>query len=153
MNSLRFPALRRDAIFYWNDLLSSLPEPESVVAHLVQTQRDRGLTIGERPFCMVARPRFVTTEEMRQEHRAVSVLSRAVRKVRDAVLEDHKRHADYLGGFNEWIDTIHSMERPTPSWSSAPLPWNKRGPHRPCMGLRLQSGRKLFSSRIGGSRI
>ena len=118
MKPLRFPALRRDAIHYWNELLSSLPEPESVIVHLVQSQRDRGLTIGERPFCMVARPRFVTTDEMRQEHRAVSVLSRAVRKVRDVALEDHKRHADYLGGLNEWIDTIHSMEPPAPAGRS-----------------------------------
>ena len=118
MKDTRFPALRRDAILYWNELLSSWPEPESIIEHLVQSQKDRSLTIGERPFCMVARPRFVTTDEMRQEHRAVSVLARAVRKVRDAVLEDRKRHADYLGGFNEWIGTIHSLEPPAPAGRS-----------------------------------
>ena len=42
------------------------------------------------------------------------VLSTAIRKVRDVVIEDHKMHADYLGGLNEWIETIHSMEPPAP---------------------------------------
>jgi hypothetical protein len=51
---------------------------------------------------------------MRQEHRAVSLLSKAVRKVRDAVVEDQKLHADYLGGFNEWIGTILSLEPRVP---------------------------------------
>ena len=118
MKDKRFPALRRDAILYWNEVLSSWPEPESVIEHLIQSQKDRGLTIGERPFCMVARPRFVTTDEMRQVHRAVSVLSRAIRKVLDAVLEDQKLHADYLGGFNEWIGTILSLEPPAPAGRS-----------------------------------
>ena len=115
MKPRHFPALRSDAILYWNDLLSSLSDPESAIDYLIQSQRNRGLTFGERPMCLVARPRFVTTDEMRQEHGAVTVLSRAIRKVRDVVIDDHKRHADYLGGLNEWIDTIHSMEPPAPA--------------------------------------
>ena len=114
MKDARFPAQRRDAVLYWNELLSSWPEPEAIIEYLLRSQEDLDLVIGERPFCSVARPRFVTSEEMRQEHRAVSVLSRAVRKVRDAVLDDRKLHADYLGGFNEWIGTILSLEPRVP---------------------------------------
>jgi hypothetical protein len=110
MNNSPFSAQRRDAVLYWNELLSSWPEPESAIANLLQSQKELDLFLGDRPFCTVARPRFVTTEEMRQEHRAVPVLARAVRKVRDAVLDDQKLHAEYLGGFNEWIGTILSME-------------------------------------------
>lgn len=108
------PPLRRDAILYWNELLWSWPEPESLIGGLLESQKDLDLVFGERPFCTVARPRFVTATEMKQEHHAVSVLSRAIRKVRDAVLEDQKLHADYLGGFNEWIGTILSLEPRAP---------------------------------------
>lgn len=110
MISMQHPALRRDAIDYWNELLTSWPDPDALVANLLQSQKKLDLFIGERPFCTVARPRFVTAAEMRQEQRAVSVLSRAIRKVRDAVLDDQKLHAEYLGGFNEWIGTIMSLE-------------------------------------------
>jgi hypothetical protein len=110
----RLPALRRDAVLRWNDLLSSWPEPQSIISHLLRSQTDLDLVLEERPFCTVARPRFVTSEEMRQENRAASVLSRAVRRVRDAVMDDPRLHADYLGEFNEWIGTILSLEPRVP---------------------------------------
>ena len=110
MNRGRCSARRRDAVLYWNELLFSWSEPEPILAHLLGSQKELDLVLGERPFCTVARPRFVTSEEMREEHRAVSVLSRAIRRVRDAVLEDQKLHADYLGGFDGWIGAILSLE-------------------------------------------
>ncbi|MBP7866597.1 MAG: hypothetical protein KA419_11665 [Acidobacteria bacterium] len=114
MKETRKPVLREEAVRCWNDLLSASPGADAVIDHLLRKQKHRGLTIGVRPFCMVGRPRFVTVGEMRREHQAVSVLSRAVRKVRDAVLADQKLHADYLGGFNEWIGTILALEPKTP---------------------------------------
>ena len=114
MNSARFSALRQDAVNYWNELLTTWPEPDSLVAQLLQSQREQDLFIGERPFCTVARPRFVTAAEMGQEQRAVSVLAAAIRKVRDAVLDDQRLHSAYLGGFNEWIGTIMSLEPRSP---------------------------------------
>ena len=112
------PVRRRDAVLYWNELLSSWPDPGSIIEHLLGSQRDLDLLFGEQPFCTVARPRFVTSEEMRNEHRAVSVLSRAVRRVRDAVLDDQKLHKEYLGGFDEWIGTILSLEPRVPETRS-----------------------------------
>ena len=105
---------REEAIKYWNELLWSFSEPEAVTAAILGGQEAGGLVQGGRPFCNVARPRFVTREEMTTEHRAVTHLARAVRKVRDAVLEDQKIHAAYLGGLDEWIGTVLPLEPRVP---------------------------------------
>ena len=105
---------REEAIKHWNELLFSCPDPDGVLDALVESQRKGGLFLGERPFCGVARPRFVTREEMATEHRAVTHLARAVRKVRDAVLEDQKLHAAYLGGLDDWICTVLPLEPRVP---------------------------------------
>ncbi len=105
---------REDAIKHWNELLWSFPEPEAVTAAILGGQIAGGLVQGGRPFCNVARPRFVTREEMTTEHRAVRLLARAVRKVRDVVLDDQKLHAAYLGGLDEWIGTILPLEPRVP---------------------------------------
>jgi len=105
-----FSADRHEAKLYWNELLCSCADPEAVVDGLVGSQTDQGLMLGDRPFCTVARPRFVTTAEMELEHHAVTALSRAVRKVRDAVLDSDELRAHFLGRFDEWAGGILSLE-------------------------------------------
>jgi hypothetical protein len=111
VNDIGTSADRQEAGRYWNELLLSCADPEAVIERLRQAQKGRGFVFGnEQPFCVVARPRFVTAAEMRREHHAVTVLSRAIRKVRDAVLESDELHATYLGRFNEWIGSILELE-------------------------------------------
>ena len=118
MKDTHCSADRREATLYWNELLYSCGDPEGVVDSLVESQREQGLWLGERPFCAVARPRFVTTEEMAQEHRAVTHVSSALRKVRDAVLGDDALRAAHFGRFDDWAGSILSLEpRAHEAWS------------------------------------
>lgn len=105
---------REDAARYWNELLWSCPEPEAVIEAVTGPQREGGLLLGSRPFCTVARPRFVAREVMAREHRAVCLLAGAVRKVRDAVLDDRNLHAASLGGLDDWIGTVLGLEPRVP---------------------------------------
>lgn len=114
MNKTHSRAVRGDAISYWNELLASSPEPEATLQALLGGQREADLFFEGRPFCAVARPRFVTRGEMEGEHRAVSTLAGALRKVRDAVLEDRKLHAAYLGGLFDWVGTVFALEPRVP---------------------------------------
>lgn len=105
---------REDAIKHWNELLWASPDHGAIVDAIAGTQRRGGMALGDRPFCNVARPRFVTREEMATEHRAVSHLARAARRVRDAVLDDQKLHAAYLGTLDRWVGTILPLEPRVP---------------------------------------
>jgi hypothetical protein len=101
---------RREAILRWHDLLTTCSDQGAVVDTILGLQEQRGLMCDGKPFCGVARPRFVTGAEMATEHRAVTHLSTAVRKVRDAVLADERLRADRLPGFDEWIGSIAALE-------------------------------------------
>jgi hypothetical protein len=101
---------RREAILRWNDLLASCSDPGAVCDTILGLQEERGLICEGKPFCGVARPRFVTAVEMGREQRAVTHLSTAVRKVRDAVLADERLRADHLPGFDAWLASIAALE-------------------------------------------
>ena len=105
---------RENAVEHWNELLWSYAEPDAVIETIAGSQRAGDLVLEDRPLCTVARPRFITRGEMAQEHRAVCLLASAVRKVRDAVLDDQKLHAAYLGGLDEWIGTVLALEPRVP---------------------------------------
>lgn len=110
MNDSRPSADRREAKLYWDELLRSSCDPAAMVEGVRDSQTDRGLMFGDRPFCSVARPRFVTSAEMELEHRAVTALASAVGKVRDAVLESDELRARHLERFDEWAGGILSLE-------------------------------------------
>ena len=109
-DGLRENDQRREAILRWNDLLAACADPAAVIDAILGLQQERGLTCAGKPFCAVARPRFVTAVETGREQRAVTHLSTAVRKVRDAVLADGRLRADHLPGFDAWLASISALE-------------------------------------------
>jgi hypothetical protein len=79
---------------------------------------EQGLCFDGRPFCTVARPRFVAAAEMIAEENAVILLSSAIRKVQEAVLTDEALRAAQLPRFDEWAGGITSLEpRMHEAWS------------------------------------
>ena len=118
MKATRFSAERRDATAYWNELLATCSDPDAVVEMLAGSQMEQGLCFDGRPFCTVARPRFVAAAEMIAEENAVTLLSSAVLKVQDAVLTDDALRAAHLARFEEWAGSILSLEpRAHEAWS------------------------------------
>ena len=109
---------RREAIRCWNEMLGSCADPDAVVQELAGAQMEQGLCFDGRPFCTVARPRFVAAAEMVAEEHAVLLLSSAVRKVQDAVLGSEDLRATHLARFEDWAGTILSLEpRAHEAWS------------------------------------
>jgi hypothetical protein len=118
LKATRFSAERRDATAYWNELLAACNDPDAVVEMLAGSQREQGLCFDGRPFCTVARPRFVAAAEMIAEENAVTLLSSAVLKVQDAVLTDDALRTAHLARFEEWAGSILSLEpRAHEAWS------------------------------------
>lgn len=118
MRPTSFSAERREATQYWNQLLGSSSDPDGLVEQLIEGQREQGLWLGDRPFCDVARPRLVAAAEMVAEEHAVTYLTSAMRKVHDAVLADRELRERHLGHFEEWAQSILSLEpRAHEAWS------------------------------------
>lgn len=80
------------------------------VERLYSEQRDRTLLMHNRPVCAVARPHFVSSEELSQHRRIVKVLTTALVKARDHVVADRERDAAYLGRFYDWIGDLIRLE-------------------------------------------
>jgi len=110
MKPASFTAERRQATQYWNELLARCSDPDGLVEGLVGAQREQGLWLGDRPFCLVARPRLVAAAEMVVEEHAATYLCSAVKKVHDRVLADRELRTTHHGHFNEWAQTILSLE-------------------------------------------
>jgi hypothetical protein len=118
MTAPHFAAERLAAIRYWNELLADCRDPDGLVESLVAAQLEQGLCFDGRPFCTVARPRFVAAAEMVAEGHAVTLLSSAIRKVQAAALADERLRATHLPRFEEWASTILSFEpRAHEAWS------------------------------------
>lgn len=118
MKPTTYSAERREATACWNELLAACSDPDAVVQAIAGSQMEQGLCFDGRPFCTVARPRFVATAEMIAEEHAVTLLSSAVRKVQDAVLADDALRAAHLSRFQEWAGSILSLEpRMHEAWS------------------------------------
>lgn len=108
MSTCKELSTRRGAIEYWNTLLSS--SSESIIEELTELQVKEGLAEGGNLMCHVARPRFITCSEYRQEYAAVTALVSALYKVLGKVLDDYHSKGGQFGELKQWIDLMLPLE-------------------------------------------
>ncbi|MDA4846742.1 hypothetical protein [Hoeflea poritis] len=92
----------------WNEQLAKTGLQD--VEHLLEAQRERRLLIRERPLCTVARPHFVTEDELKKHSHVVNVLSNALVRARDHVVANREREAEHLGRYYDWIGDLMHLE-------------------------------------------
>lgn len=108
MSTIKELSTRKSAIDYWNSLLSS--GSESLIEQLKERQATKGLSDGNNIFCNVARPRFLTCSEIKQEYEAVSALVSSLYKVLEKVLDDFRNNTGHFIELNEWIKLILPLQ-------------------------------------------
>ncbi len=95
----------------WNDALAKTGPQD--VDRLHSLQLDRKLLKNDRPLCQVARPHFVSHDELRRHRHVVDVLSKSLVKARNHVMANREREAEHLGRYYDWIGDLMHLEPKT----------------------------------------